>query len=153
MYGFNEDLCGNTLQHATIRCNTLRQAHVCYKSLTNMLKKARKICFAILCNTLQHAATHSRVLQAAGEYTEGGNICIASHCNTLQHFATLCNTLTCVTSLRRMCWRREDLLSFPRHVSAPLTTSNFDLISGVRVCVCVCVCVEGEIESLDVWYF
>ena len=128
----------NTLQHAETSSRVLQVTNKYAEGSKEDLFCNSLQLSATRCNTLQHAATRSRVLQAAGECTEGGKICIATLCNTRQHSATCCNTLTCVLSLRQMCWRREDPLSFPRRVSAPLTTSNFDLISGVRVCVCVC---------------
>jgi len=44
---------------------------------------------ATRCNTLQHTATHTRVLRKYTRKTYN----TATHCNTLRHTATHCNTL------------------------------------------------------------
>ena len=56
-----------------ILCNTLQHTATHYNTLQHT---------ATHCNTLEHTATHCNTLQHT-----------ATHCNTLQHTATHCNTL------------------------------------------------------------
>ena len=70
----------NLLQPSATYCNVLQHSARC-SSAKYSQKQDLPIVSLVLCNTLQHTATHCNTLQHT-----------ATHCNTLQHTATHCNT-------------------------------------------------------------
>jgi len=126
-------MCCSVLQCVAVCCMCCSVLHTHTHTNTSSLIK-------LVCNTLQHTATHCNTLQHT-----------ATHCNTLQHTATHCNTVQLDTgppqplhNAPRVCvFVSFSLYHFILSHTAQTNCITVPLVTPAHraACVCICMCV------------
>ena len=151
----------NTLEHTATHCNTLQHTqHIEYTAthcnrtvghrggmwglLHSVVRHSKCVTYILLCNTLQHTATHCNTLQHTAthcstlQHTETHCSTLqhtATHCNTLQHTATHCNTLQhtavhCSALQRTATHLQHCIVRHNRHYNALHIEVVYDEVCG-----------------------